>query len=70
MEKKYYQFLIQLNQELIELRNKGIGALPVSNLEIEFPDMELEVIAERLKDDGLNAVVYEFSDGTELYVEI
>lgn len=65
----YYDFCVRLNAKLTNLQKKGIGPLPISNLELDMPDMSDEEIASRLINDGIKAVVYKFSDGTEIYVQ-
>ena len=66
----YFDFCVRLNAKLTNLQKKGIGALPISNLELEIPsEMNAEEITSRLINDGIKAVVYEFTDGTEIYVQ-
>ena len=65
----YYDFCVRLNAKLTNLQKTGIGTLPISNLELDMPDMSDEEIASRLINDGIKAVVYKFSDGTEIYVQ-
>lgn len=66
----YSEFVIRLNDELINLSRKGIGQLPLTNLEIEFPDIEKDKLVEMLIRDGLKAVSYKFSDGVEIFVDV
>ena len=66
----YFDFCVRLNSKLTNLQKKGIGPLPISNLELEMPEeMSAEEITSRLVNDGVKAIVYEFTDGTEIYVQ-
>lgn len=70
MNFEYAKFCIRLNEELTNLAKKGIGAIPLSNLEIPFPEIEKRELADLLIKDGIKAVLYEFTDGTEIYVQV
>ena len=67
----YQEFCVRLNAELTDLSHRGIGIIPLSNLELDYPGgMTEEELANALINDGLKTVVYRFSDGNELYVQI
>ena len=67
----YQEFCIRLNAELTDLSHRDIGIIPLSNLELELPvGMKEEELADALTNDGLKTVVYRFSDGNDLYVQI
>lgn len=61
----------QLNKELIELRNKGIGSVPISNLELSTPPLlDKRMLAELITNDGIRAVVYNYGNDTDVVVKI
>ena len=67
----YQELCVRLNTELTDLSHRGIGIIPLSNLELDYPGgMTEEELANALINDGLKTVVYRFSDGNELYVQI
>jgi len=70
MNFEYVNFCVRLNEELTQLTKKGIGAIPISNLEIPIPNMRKQEIVDLLIRDGIKAVLYEFTDGSEIYVQI
>ena len=70
MNFEYVNFCVRLNEELTQLTKKGISAIPISNLEIPIPNMRKQEIVDLLIRDGIKAVLYEFTDGSEIYVQI